>query len=136
MFSLSQIWSVPRYSHSEPPTRYDLVLVRRTDGHRRQVVRFGALGFQALTLEHYVNQRTQNGGELHNLPSALNPVIHPLTLAEAPLAAIMLDNTLPRPIQLHQRRLDKVHHCSGGGLAQQASKHVTYDTEHGFGLLG
>lgn len=33
-------------------------------------------------------------------------------------------------------RLDKVHHCSGGGLAQQASKHVTYDTEHGFGLLG
>jgi hypothetical protein len=47
-------------------TNYDLVSLRRSDSQCRKIVRFDALGFQVLTLERHVNQRTQNSGELHN----------------------------------------------------------------------
>ena len=36
------------------------VSLRQSDSQCRKVVRFGALGFQVLTLERHVNQRTQN----------------------------------------------------------------------------
>jgi hypothetical protein len=39
---------------------YDFVSLRRSDSQCRKVVRLGALGFQVLTLERHVNQRTQN----------------------------------------------------------------------------